>query len=123
MIATLHPLMKLQIEGIFSSLCNKLIKRELYVNNNIYSFDNINLWEDLGMTIRLRYLSRKTIIMHEAFYHYYKTGTSITSMPKISYIEEQIRCADYIEQFFREQHVYDEFLVAIQYIKLLSKNG
>jgi glycosyltransferase involved in cell wall biosynthesis len=115
---------KLYIEGLYSALWNKLIKRELYVNNNIYPFDGVNMWEDLGISIRLRYLSRKTIIINEALYHYNNYNeSSIVSTPKLSHTTEQIKCASEIERFFCYQNGYEEYFLVIQSIKFLSKKN
>lgn len=78
-----------------SAVWNKLIRRRLYVENNIRWFQNINMQEDLGVTLRLRILSNKTLVIPEVLYHYNKKNVdSMASMPKLSFINEQIKCAD-----------------------------
>jgi glycosyltransferase involved in cell wall biosynthesis len=111
--------------GVYSALWNKLVKRELYTRNNAYSFADVNMWEDLGVTIRLRYFSRKTVIIHQAFYHYnQQNGSSISSLaPKLSAIEEQIRCANCIEKFFEEQGIWKDFFLAVSCLKFMSKGA
>jgi glycosyltransferase involved in cell wall biosynthesis len=115
---------KLYIEGLYSALWNKLIKRELYVSNNIYPFDGVNMWEDLSVTIRLRYLSKKTVVINEPLYHYNNcNASSIVSTPNISHTKEQIQCALEIEKFFCSQNAYEEYFLSIQNIKFLSKKN
>lgn len=107
------------------SLWNKLIRRELYVKNKIYPFEGINMWEDLGLTIRLRFLSKKTFILRAVLYHYNKQNeSSITSsMAAVkSKTDQQILCASHIERFFEEQSASEEYKLLINSIKFLSKS-
>lgn len=113
-------------EVIYCSLWNKLIRRDLYTENHILPFKGINMWEDLGMTIRLRYFSRKTVILPEAFYHYNKQNeNSIVSVSKLSSIEEQLHCAICIGEFFRQQGecVEKQFKITIFSLKFKAKGG
>jgi glycosyltransferase involved in cell wall biosynthesis len=57
--------------GIVGYLCNKLVKRKFYVDGNIYPYEGVNMWEDVGLSVRLCYLSTKT------------TGTAIVSVIKL----------------------------------------
>ena len=111
------------VEGwIFSAFWNKLIKRNLYMGNNIYNYDNINMWEDLGVTLRLRFLSCKTLVLNKALYHYNRFNeSSITAIPKLSNVEDQICCALYLEQFFKSMNDEDQFSMIIKYLKFKSK--
>lgn len=118
----LNHLLTLKLGCIHSSTCNKLIKLKLYRDHQILPFENINMWEDLGLTIRLRYFSRKTVIMDQAFYHYNKLNEkSIVSNPKLSSIEEQISCANNIDLFFKGEGVDDFLQSTIKAIKFQSK--
>ena len=83
-----------------SAVWNKLIRRTLYIANNIRWFEGINMQEDLGITLRLRVLSLKTIVVPYAFYHYNRQNLfSMAMKPKLNYIEEQILCAKLLEQW------------------------
>jgi glycosyltransferase involved in cell wall biosynthesis len=108
--------------ALYYATWNKLIKRDLYFNYDIYPYEGINMWEDLGVIIRLRYLSKKTVILSEAYYHYnQRNENSIVKIPKLSSIIEQIQCASNIEAFFKEHKALDEFNLSIQNIKFKSK--
>lgn len=111
------------IEGwIYSAFWNKLIRRNLYMDNDIYNYDNINMWEDLGVTLRLRYLSNKTVILNKALYHYNRlNNSSITAVPKLLNVEEQISCALYLEHFFKIMKEENQYCITIRYLKFKSK--
>ena len=88
---------------IYSAVWNKIIKRKLYIDNNIRWFKNINMQEDLGITTRLRILSTKTTILNLCLYHYNKQNiSSISIAPKKSNIYEQIECARQLDLWIKE---------------------
>ncbi|MEG0826018.1 MAG: glycosyltransferase [Bacilli bacterium] len=58
------------------SLCNKIIKKELYIKNNI-SFPDISIGEDMTVIIQLLDKSVKTVYLNKAFYNYYKRPNSL----------------------------------------------
>lgn len=118
---THRELLDLNLSLLYSSLWNKLIRRNLYVENDVYFFDGINMWEDLGLITRLRYLSKKTVVIEKVFYHYNKQNDqSIASVPKVHKIEEQMRCASLLGQFFKDKK---EFAIVVNYLKFISKSS
>ena len=123
-IETADAIKEMKLSLLYSSLSNKLIKKSLYISHDIWPFENINMTEDLGMTIRLRYFSEKTIIIQEAFYHYRMHSDSTTNNLSLNRIQQQMKCAEEIDNFFLKQgsQTYNEFLLPILYIKFNSKN-
>lgn len=120
-VETPRELLALHLSVLYSSLCNKLIRRRLYVENKVYFFDSINMWEDLGLMTRLRYLSKKTVVIQKELYHYNKQNDhSIVSVLKISKVEDQMRCALLLEQFFKDKK---EFAIVTAYLKFISKSS
>lgn len=91
----------MRIGNQYSALWNKLIRSTLYKSNHIQFYHNVNMWDDEGVTCRLRYLSNKTVVVHKELYHYNKQNEqSIVSRPSRRKIEEQILCAKYLAEFF-----------------------
>ena len=106
-----------------SAVWNKLIRRTLYIANNIRWFEGINMQEDLGITLRLRVLSLKTIVVPYAFYHYNRQNLfSMAMKPKLNYIEEQILCAKLLEQWMLF-HFNDRYKYLVDKIKFWAKSG
>lgn len=65
---------------LHGSVCNKLIKRELYIKNNIYPPENFSLFEDKIVSLKLFSKAKKIAYINEAFLHYRKHPYSITSI-------------------------------------------
>lgn len=65
---------------VVNSLANKLIKRSLYVDNDLYPPAHLSLAEDRWICIRLATLANKISYLNRAFFHYRKDNPlSITS--------------------------------------------
>lgn len=54
----------------WGGLCNKMIRRSLYTENDVFPYPGINYTEDLGVTYRLYYYG-KTIATTPEFHYYY----------------------------------------------------
>ncbi len=55
---------------VHGSLCNKLVKTDLYIKNNIGFIPGLNCREDLLVMIQLTFFSTKIKYLPQAFYHY-----------------------------------------------------
>lgn len=107
-----------------SAVWNKLIHRNLYTINSIQAYEDINMNEDLGVTLRLRYLSRKTVIIPKAFYHYNRLNdASMTVSSNLRYEEDRIQCARLLEDWFASQPDRDSYKGMINNIKFAAKAG
>lgn len=63
---------------VHSSLCNKLIKTDLYRNNAIQFKEGLNMREDLSVMYRLMYFAKKISYISKPFYNYVLRGGSIS---------------------------------------------
>ena len=118
-------LSKIPLGGKYSSLCNKLIKRELYFNNNVFPIEGISMWEDMIVTYRLVYYSKKIAVIPLPLYHYVFNGDSITSKEKFDkkIVQEQIKCAKIIDAFLKSngKDEYEKYYLQIQFLMFMSK--
>lgn len=64
------------------SLWNRFIKKEIYTKNNLFSNEKISLGEDLYITPKLFYFSKKIGFLNKEFYHYRQNSESITHTKK-----------------------------------------
>lgn len=113
-------LKNLQFDLLYSSVCNKMVKRSLYIEKNIFFYDGVNMWEDLGYMSRLRYFSNKTLIIHNSCYHYNKFNDgSIVSVPTLAKVEEQLKCAELLDHFFEDKG--DDYILVGNYLKFVAK--
>lgn len=64
---------------LHGSLCNKLIKRELYTIHAIYPPENFSLYEDKITTLPLFLKAKNVAYVNQAFLHYRQHDTSMTN--------------------------------------------
>lgn len=109
---------------IYGAIWNKLIRAELYLLNHIEPWNGINMWEDSCLTLRLRILSRKTIICPRCYYHYNVANNgSITYSFKLNKVLEMIEAAKKIEHFLIQQGLESKGSDLIDYLKITSKES
>lgn len=124
---SLNPLecMKQVLKGeVHASLWNKLIRRKLYVEHDIWPVDGLNMREDLSVIYRLLYFSRKLAYVSEPFYNYALRAGSISSVRMND--KQQGNAQDLIEQMndfcicnaIERQDILDSF----SYFKTLILN-
>lgn len=65
-------------------LCNKLIRRSLFFENNIFPIEGINMWEDMHVICRLSYFAERVSHINKAYYHYNQENINSYSVKKIS---------------------------------------
>ena len=76
-VALIRALLHGKLHG---SLCNSIVKRQLYIYNDIQFSAGVNLMEDKLVSIKLRYYAQKCTYIPRAFYYYNKMNSqSITS--------------------------------------------
>lgn len=92
----------LKIEMGYSALWNKLIRRDLIINNNIRGVSGITMWDDNVITLPLRILSKKTICIDRPLYHYWiGNNDSICNKFKNVFPNSEISCVKYLQPFFQ----------------------
>lgn len=65
---------------LHGSVSNKLIKRSLYIENDIYPPENFSLHEDKIVTVKLFYYAKKVKCIDNFFLHYRKHNSSMTTV-------------------------------------------
>ena len=116
--------LKFEIQPLYGAIWNKLIRKSLYTNNNIHIFNGINNSEDLGLVLRLRYFSKKTIFIDKPlYYHTADNINSIVSNYSLAKGMEIVKCAKELESFFQILNLEKEFYLQIQYLKFQAKQS
>ncbi|MCF2609342.1 glycosyltransferase family 2 protein [Prevotella copri] len=104
------------------SCCNKMVKRILYVDNNIYPIKGINMWEDNCLMLRLLYHCKKITTVEGVYYHYNRINeNAITSGYGRSAIEQMIKCANVLTDFFYSKQDRDRYQNTVYAIQFLAK--
>ena len=95
---------------LHGSLCNKMIRRELYVNYNIYPIESFSLFEDKFMSLRLFFYTNKVVYINSAFLHYRKHINSFTSQSiKEKHIKDTILFLEQVNIFFKENDLLGKY--------------
>lgn len=82
-------LRELIIDGeISNSLCNKLVKREIY-QNGLITFPSVGMDEDNVLAIQLAYFSKKLGYIKKSFYKAYLNPASMSRVPGDEQIERR----------------------------------
>ena len=119
-----HQLMydcKAPISVEYFSMCNRLVSRKVYERATIVPFKGVNMWDDVGLSIRVRYHVKDTAVINRGFYHYNRFNeTSTTRRPMLDRAREQALCIDFIEDFFKKENAWDKYRLFISYLKIHS---
>lgn len=114
-----------RVDMQYSSVCNKLVKKTLYEDHDIHFVDGIRMWDDLVVTMRLRYHSRKTVIVNKPMYHYFcAPRNSICTSDIAGYPYSQIKVVEFLTDYFSKLGVRDrEKNKIINSLKVTSKKN
>lgn len=97
--------------NIWITTWNKLIKRDLFKKYNILPYPNIDMYEDVGLIVRLMCYANKISTYHEALYHYNRINyKSILNDPAKYHkrLQDRIYVIKCLEQFFQTNNVKAE---------------
>ena len=111
------------ISVVYCSMCNRLVSRNVFQKHTIKPFEGVNMWDDVGLTTRLRYYIDKTTVINKPFYNYNKQNEICTTNRNlIDRIKEQVLCAKLLEDFFISESADDKYRLFISSLKLSSKS-
>ena len=121
-----HKLMRDCIAPIsveYCSMCNRLVSNRIYKEHTIAPFAGVNMWDDVGLSIRVRYYCDNNAVINIPFYHYNQQNiASTTRRPLISKINEQIECVKQLELFFGNEGELYNYKRFIALLKLVAKD-
>ncbi|PFP29504.1 hypothetical protein COJ96_10170 [Bacillus sp. AFS073361] len=104
--------------------CNKLFKRELFLNNN-FLFPEGKYYEDLELIPKLYIKCKKATIISKASYNYLKRNGSTTSS-RDAKILDNLWAYTSVKEYLNKENLYYEFNVefekGVQYFKEYYKN-
>lgn len=101
---------------------NKLVRRSLYVDNDVWPWDGLNMWEDNGLMTRLFFFGGKLSQIHSSYYHYNRTNVNaMTAGYGIKQVQQMIGIATNLTQFFIDQNCFDEYKKTMYAFQFLAK--
>ncbi|WP_455972765.1 glycosyltransferase family 2 protein [Bacteroides congonensis] len=117
------PCMKaLLTEQMHGAVWNKMVKRSLYVENNVRFPEGVSMWEDLRTTFRLFSYAQKVVYCPRVFYHYtlYNQGSLSNNLPAAK-LDELLTNCDGIITFIKERCLDKVLAVEAEILKLAAK--
>lgn len=102
------------------NIWNKMIKREIFINNQITWTEGIDNGEDLLICTKLFCFVRNVSKVNKALYHYTHYNTT-SFLNTTDLIENELLIIEEIEKFFREKNIYNTYIEDIGFRKLSTK--
>lgn len=92
------------------SVCNKLVKRELYTKYNIVYIEGVNYCEDLFVTYKLFYYAHSIAYINQPFYNYRQINPNSYTSSKLSQSSQSglIFLVNDVKEFIRRNHIDDK---------------
>ncbi len=120
-----YPLPFVSGLSISGSRCNKLIKKDLLINNISFEDFGISFGEDLALIAPVMFTADKIVYVRQYLYHYLQRDTSIVHVYKRSCFDDYIKIIDIIDRA-RNKYDYqfdkfDEFKIRTLYSNCLTK--
>lgn len=108
---------------LYQCTWNKLIRRSVFVDNEICFVEGINYGEDVLPITQARYFSRRTVLIREAMVHYNRQNEgAMTAAPSLRMTNDWIRAAAEIERFFGGRPDAEEYRLLVNWVKFWSKD-
>ena len=92
-----YPLPFVSGLSISGSRCNKLIKKDLLINNISFEDFGISFGEDLALIAPVMFTADKIVYVRQYLYHYLQRDTSIVHVYKRSCFDDYIKIIDIID--------------------------
>lgn len=101
---------------------NKLILRNLLIDNSLWYVEGINMWEDLIMSVKACCLAKNIILINEAFYHYNRQNLhSYCNIMSYSSLKNMQSAISEIETFLSNKNILHRYTEELGYLKLSAK--
>ena len=97
---------------VIRGVANKIIKREIFIKNNLFFLEDVPSGEDMNLTIKLGYVAARIGKINKAYYHYIQYPQSVTKQ----------KTSNKIYPFFKSYDDIREFIKKID-SKLLEQDG
>jgi glycosyltransferase involved in cell wall biosynthesis len=109
--------------GICNSNWNKLVKRDLYNENNIRFLSEVDMAEDFLVSLKSLYYSNKTVYLDDALYHYFiQNENSLTKNHSKKALHDLVKVTGVAENFIREKNIFDYCYYHLDVFKLTVKS-
>ena len=95
--------------------CSKIVKKELFIKNNIYYPTDIKRCEELTVIPVVAYLAQNPVAIDETLYHYYQRKTSASNNNTRDSKVENLECYDKTFEIFSRIIDNDKYKEEIEF--------
>lgn len=99
-----------------SFVWNKLIRRKLFVQNNVWPVPGLNMLEDRAVMYRLFYFAKRISYVPHALYYYVFNTSSITTKMSEDSVQNSYCITRYVDEFYKEHSILDPILLEAKHI-------
>lgn len=101
---------------------NKLVKRSVYVDNDLLPFEGINMWEDNGLMLRVFYYAKGLSQIEGSTYHYFRGNEyAISHGYGRKAVDQMLKCAKLLDEFFKSKPDYPRYKKTADSIKYYAR--
>lgn len=113
----------MRMDTLHFSLCNKLLRRSILMDNELMPFDGVDCWEDVGVVARFMALKPAVAFVDEPLYHYIvnRKVKSLSRSNADRLLHDHLLTALLLEQWFEEQSLHDEYDEFLTHLKFFAK--
>lgn len=87
---------------VIRGVANKIIKKEIFIKNNLFFLENVPSGEDMNLTIKLGYVISRIGKINKAYYHYIQYSQSVTKQKTSNKIYPFLKSFDDIREFIKK---------------------
>src|SRR5690606_8458875 len=110
-------------EKLHGAVWNKLVKKELYVTNNIQFVEGCSMWEDLVVSIQLFNKADKVLYLNKGFYHYVQYNTEALSLMNLTKRLNELRSSCEFIINYLDREAVNRYVYEYNYLKLAAKQN
>lgn len=122
-------LLKKYISYGWNVVWNTLVKRNIYIDNNLHSYKEYNFCEDYGLMVRAMFFANSYAYVKQALYHYNHANTN--SLVNTQLNKNEIKKTFYDElainllivDFFKQHNLYPKLEKELSWRILKAKRG
>lgn len=91
------------LNNFYGFTWNKLIRKKLYVENNLLYNEDIFCFEDVEMIIRLAYFAKKKYKLEKTYYNYLQGDDKRSRKLTLKNLEDKKTCFDKLLEYYNKK--------------------
>lgn len=107
---------------VIRGVANKIIKKDIFIKNDLFFLENLSSGEDMNLTIKLGYIVSRIGKINGTYYHYIQHSKSVSKQDSSDKVFPYLLSFDEIEKFIRNKNIenYEEERLKLYKYKVIS---